>query len=693
MTTATIIQSARFNSTDSASNAEWVTNLKVPVILNQGDSVAVSQAYVDSRLNSSGNIVIPVDTPISLTYYFYYMFPSDAANTVSPAAPTQTGDEGQYLNNSFEDNPNSLVVLIGTPGSPLEPYQGTDLNAAASGIPFPPYTNIPYVDTQGFTPINQSFACDMPLLLVENKTIANGSRAYTKTWNYTIKAGSYSPANLADILTKNMAAINPNPTTMNFTPYKQFGGNQTDPMSVNATDLNPFLAKGHNIASANYTYNPEYPDSFPIITPYADGVVQGNGLAFVSNSPEFQNDTESFAGVFANFLTDTSFNPFNFSPTINAEIQLGKPISILPCKYVAQYNVATKDLQVADNFVGVISYASPIVGASEISIEFNTDSNVFQFTYLHTPLLQLPTTAGSTEPIEVVKVVKTINLNLDLQYGVANTEPSGTVNIATCTRHSGVFFQSMEPKSFWQDIMGFDVDNITFDADYVWGANRQMNYEEFNKITTSSYVGILNNFNFTKGAPNYNNPAYTTAFSLDQKESELTYSNLLNSSRWWLEHYLINPPSVNWENTDGFNFNFQLLCSKYYEEYSSASIATNPLSAIQAPLSNIASSGHYLVSIDGYQNTKNDFINDNDIFNIKSIISNYYLSVGSFATQPFSSTAIYVHNSPIPKLINSLRIRLIEPTTMKEIAGIGPNSSIYLQINKIFSDLSVSQPG
>ena len=112
MTTATIIQSARFNSTDSASNAEWVTNLKVPVILNQGDSVAVSQAYVDSRLSSSGNIVIPVDTPISLTYYFYYMFPCDGANTVSPAAPTQTGNEGVYLNNSFEDNPNNLVVLI-----------------------------------------------------------------------------------------------------------------------------------------------------------------------------------------------------------------------------------------------------------------------------------------------------------------------------------------------------------------------------------------------------------------------------------------------------------------------------------------------------------------------------------------------------------------------------------------------------
>jgi len=692
MTTATIIQSARFNSTDSASNAEWVTNLKVPVILNQGDSVAVSQAYVDSRLNSSGNIVIPVDTPISLTYYFYYMFPCDGANTVSPAKTAQTGDEGVYLNNSFEDNPNNLVVLIGTPGSILVPFQGTDLNAAASGIPLAPYTNIPY-DIQPYIAINQSYACDMPLLLVENKTIANGSRPYTKTWNYTIKAGSYSPANLADILTKNMASINPNPTTMNFTPYEQFGGEQLNPMSQNATDLNPFLAKGMNYAQFAYQYNPTYDDSIPTIIPYEDGIVQNNGLAFATNSPEFQNDPQEFAGVFADFLTDTMFDANFLGEYPAAIVTEGAPVSILPCKYVAQYNVLRGDAQQpSPNYDGMISYTSPLVGASEISLEFNTDTNVFQFTYLHTPLLQLPTTAGSTEPIEVVKVIKTINLTgsnfTDQQV------PRGKVNISTNTRHSGVFFQSMEPKSFWQDIMGFDVDNITFDADYVWGANRQMNYEEFNKITTSSYVGILNNFNFTKGGSNYNNPAYTTAFSLDGLEAELTYSNLLNSARWWTEHYLLGENGGGqFAAPAGFNFNFHLVFSKYYEEYSSASIATNPLSAIQAPLSNIASSGHYLVSIDGYQNTKNDFINDNDIFNIKSIISNYYLSVGSFATQPFSSTAIYVHNSPIPKLINSLRIRLIEPTTMKEIAGLGPSSSVYLQINKIVSDLSVSQPG
>jgi len=72
-------------------------------------------------------------------------------------------------------------------------------------------------------------------------------------------------------------------------------------------------------------------------------------------------------------------------------------------------------------------------------------------------------------------------------------------------------------------------------------------------------------------------------------------------------------------------------------------------------------------------------------------VSNYYLALGSFATQPFQDSAIYVHNSPIPKVIDTFRVRLIEPTTMENIAGLGPSSSVYLQVNKIISDVAVSQ--
>ena len=41
MTTNTIVQLARFNSTDKASNAEWTTKIREPIILNEGDTLSV----------------------------------------------------------------------------------------------------------------------------------------------------------------------------------------------------------------------------------------------------------------------------------------------------------------------------------------------------------------------------------------------------------------------------------------------------------------------------------------------------------------------------------------------------------------------------------------------------------------------------------------------------------------------------
>ena len=102
MTTATVLQLARFNSTNTPSNSEWVTNLKEPVILNQGDSITVKQSYIDSRLNSSGNIVIEQPIDLSLIFYFYLMFPCDGGSTQQDP---KTGSISRNVGGSIEDAP------------------------------------------------------------------------------------------------------------------------------------------------------------------------------------------------------------------------------------------------------------------------------------------------------------------------------------------------------------------------------------------------------------------------------------------------------------------------------------------------------------------------------------------------------------------------------------------------------------
>jgi len=275
----------------------------------------------------------------------------------------------------------------------------------------------------------------------------------------------------------------------------------------------------------------------------------------------------------------------------------------------------------------------------------------------------------------------------------------------------------MEPVNFWQQIMGFDVPNITVPLSKVWGVDRSLTFAEFNKVTTSGYVGIENNFNLTATGtptsstqtlvvPNKNAPAYIAPVPLVENAANpnagvFSYTQLLNSDQWILEHYVLQndfTPAYD-EPLDPDNdmlphYDYGAIAgpnSDFYEEYSSALNATNPLSAIQIPLSENNGTGHYFIEVVGYNNNVNDFINDNSIYAIKSIVASYYVSPNSFVTQPFQDTAIYEHIGDT-QYINKFRVRLLDPLTMLPSAPLGPNSSVYLQLGKQMTKLSLSQP-
>jgi len=66
---------------------------------------------------------------------------------------------------------------------------------------------------------------------------------------------------------------------------------------------------------------------------------------------------------------------------------------------------------------------------------------------------------------------------------------------------------------------------------------------------------------------------------------------------------------------------------------------------------------------------------------IKALISNYFINQNSFATSNGADTYIYAHQGE-PIQLSSLKIRILNPVTGEEQALLGPNSSIYLQVNK-----------
>ena len=68
-----VIQLASFNSSNKVDNAEWSNHTKESVSINQGDTVVVSKAYLDTRLSNSGDIIIVEDLEVSLELYFYWI--------------------------------------------------------------------------------------------------------------------------------------------------------------------------------------------------------------------------------------------------------------------------------------------------------------------------------------------------------------------------------------------------------------------------------------------------------------------------------------------------------------------------------------------------------------------------------------------------------------------------------------------
>lgn len=767
MTTNTILQLARFNSTNSPSAAEWTTTLREPVILNEGDTLSVRQAFVDSRLHSSTNIVIPVDLPISLTYYFYVMFPCDKlsyqdADYVAAQSATETnlgpvdpndGNDVIFASYTWKYAAVDYVAWAGVNapdvvGGPVVSRLQKPLNTFEVGRSYPEAPTTYETGIGWDANINQCVADEIPMLLITNDLGAGAgypleNTPITKTWRYTIKAGSYDPAELADLLTKNMAEIQTDKTTPSYSPYQLFGG--TTP-----TNLNNFLQKGTAVEVVTGYIAQQGDEGMPqavINHRYEDNLVQEGKMLFSSNSDAFASQPQH-TGVFTNFLVDTPMNTNYLNPTFhdyygnydtsyneNVAKQFLNPIMFMPSHYAGSVANAV-GIGYKDQFDPqptlinwTKTYNSSVVGASEISLEFNTETSLFQFTYLHSPIQELPLTAGTSsaeasEPVEVVKICKTVNIN---RYDKSNlnTPPNptqvtnyadGEVKICEQTRHSGIFFQSMEPIEFWQQIMGFDVPNITVPLEKVWGLNRSLTFAEFNKVTTSGFVGIENNFNLTATGtptgtgqtlvvPNKNAPAYIAPVPLVNGQSNpnagvYSYTQLLNSDEWILENYVLhndfipfNGDYFPWQTTR-FYYDYTSLAgpnSDFYEEYSSALNATNPLSAIQIPLSQNNGTGHYFIEVVGYNNNVNDFINDNSIYAIKSIVASYYVSPNSFVTQPFQDTAIYEHIGDT-QYINKFRVRLLDPLTMLPTAPLGPNSSVYLQLGKQLSKLALTQP-
>lgn len=214
-----VIQLAKFNDKTTTNNSNWTNNTSESITINNGDQILVSKAFIDTRDLTSANIIIEKDLELELEYHFYWINDSNPGTNsggfgssngvkeawIVPLDPRDindpSGDIKFLASNGFEILNNNKSY---TP--PNYSVQITSQNT--KNIEFNTKTCLPGGWSETATQVeptsnqNVVFADGRPYLMCYSD-----NSLYTQTWNYTLKAGSYSPDSLASLLTLNMATV------------------------------------------------------------------------------------------------------------------------------------------------------------------------------------------------------------------------------------------------------------------------------------------------------------------------------------------------------------------------------------------------------------------------------------------------------------------------------------------------------
>ena len=382
----------------------------------------------------------------------------------------------------------------------------------------------------------------------------------------------------------------------------------------------------------------------------------------------------------------------------------------------------------------------PVVyGATETSLIYNNEGNgLFSFNYMHTPIYAFlsSNTNDITECTAHMYTTQKVSTNM-----------KGTNYFTTLIdKKSGILLNKMEPVSFWSQL-GFDVPSLTVDLDKdPNGYGNYMTFNDFQAKTTGGFCGSANIFNenfktansadqpcvpdteliyltatpaqnasypvinaynnspgltigteylivahggvYTNaqgqtaqlfdwssiGGPNTGNNPNGTIFTATSTGFDPAHPPN-GAYAWWDPP---NPPKVKQQAT------VLLTTTQLQNNYFTVE-TTNSLNALKIPTVR-DQTGHFLIEITAYNSI---YLDDKSKREIKSIVSSYFVSQGSFVAQVFPESYNYYHvGAPIS--LSNLKIRILDPYTMEE-AQIGPNSSVYIQVNKMLSDIAIAQ--
>ena len=705
------------NGVNKVNNSEWEVYLSQPVILNTGDTVNVRNCYLDTRQTNSNAVIIENDTDLELEYYFYQMLPPDMWSDSGSADFRYVLFAGDYNNFMINGNLDNIKV-IDTPGY-------------CAGPP------------NNMIGTNQNLPFEIPLLLREN--YLDGGKPITKKWKYTIPKGTYQYDDLALLLTRKMSQL-PNPlnvinemtsATGNAFICGELGKNYLSTDATNPTMQNYTTSyNGKQGVFTEFISNVQVPLGYTDVTtttknvtftnPFtitAGGIYTGlvnnktlyaNQVVGVTQPSLVYNDQGSkFEFQYLHTPLQSQADVVEPVPGYPSTASGGPPIeSVMLCAGINNINSkngsqseipASWEPPLGEFGVPTIGPANLTIGAQYIITNLGYNNYVSESGPVTVPNDEFWYLVGFNSPTYQNAVVGDTFIATatsfpqvyapvphqpgSVFYGsyVQEVGPSNnpviTKNICRYTKHSGILFKNMIPNNFWGDLLGFDVTNITTNDDEL--LNRKMSFQRWKNITTEGYMGITNNFDFNI-APSYPyigaTPDFYSYLPIAKSNTPPTSTGI--ASDLSIEQITNMAKEIQLNQTSG------TYTAEPFYPFTFSSVATVPLEASKAPLGSKDQTGHSLIELTlGYNNL---FINNNGNYNVKAILSNYYQTTGSFSSMPFGDAYLYQHLGE-SQVLSSIKIRILDPITMSNLQGLGPNSCIYIQVNKQVTQVEVDQ--
>jgi hypothetical protein len=560
-----IIELREKDSQHKVRNGEYDVLLSKQVVLEEGDTVALKSVMIDTIVQSSGQITIPDDLTLEINYGLYMNHWLE--NKAGIAQYSQINTAGA-----------DISTLLGD-GKLCIPYKKID------GV----LNEFEYVSTWIYHGINQQNGnCNITYSYID----VNFEIQYLHTFIPIVYYNEPFEDDFGLIICK----IGTLQVLTDLTPY----GLSNDGIgpTVPTSGLNHYVP-----------YN--FKSSFVL----PKGVYSPDQLALYLSKMFSENDANPYNATNQYIQNKFLMQTGNFA---NAQPQPDGSAGTLTenalfIKYQDGGFLSGIDFNTTANDI--------FIGASQIAIDYTDTTNSFQFSYIHTPLLD----AGTGK-------------NLSIKY-LTNSDGDKCAIGA----HSGIYFTSLIAKDsnnklfdFWQDILGYDLASMT--VGYTGTTNNQFGIPYSNSTwliqeqpvlgqhITSNYVGM---------------------------------DTAIQKTTSWYKYTTLSEENSAFDSTADPNT-------------TNAIVAPNKLTELQNKFS------HYLLELN--MKLQNEVIGADDVYrNYSGIINKYYAS-GSYLYGDESGAIVYEHKGA-PLVLRSIKCRIL---TSDRVADplLGDDNTIYMQVLK-----------